>query len=81
MVGCDEFMSQAWGCRRYVHNWMNFSEVYRERVVIKVSATFEGTKAASKLVDSGVRVCLTVCYSSFYQVVIAAGLGAEYVDK
>ena len=65
MVGCDEFMCQAWDAEDMYTIGMNILEIYRERVVIKVSATFEGTKAASKLVDAGVRVCLTACYSSF----------------
>ncbi len=80
LVGCDEFMCQAWGCTSEdMYNvGMQLSEVDRERVVIKVPVTFEGTKAASKLIDSGVRVCLTACYSSD-QAIIAAGLGAEYL--
>jgi len=82
MVGCDEFMCQAWGANAedMYKIGMNLSEVDRERVVIKVPVTFEGTKAASKLVDAGVRVCLTACYSSD-QAVIAAGLGAEYLGE
>jgi transaldolase len=80
MVGCDEFMCQAWGASAEdMYNvGMQLSEIDRERVVIKVPVTFEGTKAASKLIDSGVRVCLTACYSSD-QAIIAAGLGAEYL--
>jgi transaldolase len=80
MVGCDEFMCQAWGnTSEAMYNvGMRLSEVDRGKVVIKVPVTFEGTKAASKLIDSGVRVCLTACYSSD-QAIVAAGLGAEYL--
>jgi len=80
MVGCDEFMCQAWGISSEdMYNvGMQLSEIDRERVVIKVPVTFEGTKAASKLIASGVRVCLTACYSSD-QAIIATGLGADYL--
>jgi len=50
----------------------------RDRIVVKVPVTYEGTKAASKLIEDGVRVCLTACYSS-NQAMVAAGLGAEYI--
>lgn len=80
MVGCDEFMCQAWGgsSEDMCNVGMQLSEVDRKRVVIKVPVTLAGTKAASKLIASGVRVCLTACYSSD-QAIIAAGLGAEYL--
>ena len=73
-------MCQTWGesCDDMYHNGMALSEIDRENIVIKVPVTFEGTKAASKLINSGVRVCLTACYSSD-QMVIAAGLGADYI--
>jgi transaldolase len=82
MVGCDEFMCQAWGitAQDMYSVGMNLSSVDRERVVVKVPVTFEGTKTASKLIDAGVRVCLTACYSSD-QAIIAAGLGAEYLGE
>lgn len=57
---------------------MEISEPDRERIVVTVPVTYEGTKAASKLIESGVRVCLTSCYST-NQAIIAAGLGAEYI--
>ena len=77
---CNEFMCQSWGesCDTMYEVGLSLSEIDRERIVIKVPVTFEGTKAASKLINSGVRVCLTACYSSD-QAVIAAGLGAEYI--
>jgi transaldolase len=80
MIGCEEFMCQAWGsdAEEMYQIGMKLSEVDRKRVVIKVPITFEGTKAASKLINAGVRVCLTACYSSD-QAIIAAGLGAEYL--
>lgn len=77
---CDEFMCQSWGqsCDEMYHIGMALSEIDRQRIVVKVPVTFEGTKAASKLIHSGVRVCLTACYSSD-QAVVAAGLGADYI--
>ncbi len=80
LVGCDEFMCQAWGstASEMYEVGMSLSEIDRKRVVIKVPVTMEGTKAARKLIDSGVRVCLTACYSS-NQAIVAAGLGAEYL--
>lgn len=80
MVGCDEFMCQAWGptVEDMFNVGMQLSEIDRERIVIKVPVTFEGTKAASKLINAGVRVCLTACYSSD-QAITACGIGAEYL--
>ncbi len=80
MPNCNEFMCQSWGEKSHdmYSNGMALSEIDRQRIVIKVPVTMEGTIAASKLIQSGVRVCLTACYSSD-QAVIAAGLGAEYI--
>jgi len=80
IVGCDEFMCQAWGsdAEEMYQIGMKLSEMDRKRIVIKVPITLEGTRAAFKLINSGVRVCLTACYSSD-QAIIAAGLGAEYL--
>jgi transaldolase len=77
---CNEFMCQSWGqsSKDMYNNGMALSEIDRQRIVIKVPVTSEGTKAAAKLIHSGVRVCLTACYSS-NQAMIAAGLGAEYI--
>jgi transaldolase len=80
LPNCSEFMCQAWG-RNSVEMFqigMQLSEVDRERIVIKVPVTLEGTQAAKRLIDSGVRVCLTACYNSD-QAMIASGLGAEYI--
>ena len=66
MVGCDEFMCQAWGStpEEMYNVGVQLSEVDRERIVIKVPVTFDdGTAAASKLIQSGVRICLTACYN------------------
>lgn len=49
-----------------------------KRMVIKVPVTVEGTKAASMLIQSGVRVCLTACYAS-HQALVATAVGAEYL--
>ena len=80
MTNCHEFMCQSWGesCHEMYNVGMALSEIDRQKIVIKVPVTFEGTKAAAKLINAGVRVCLTACYASD-QAVIAAGLGAEYI--
>ena len=80
MVGCDEFMCQTWGrtATETYNVGMQLSEIDREKIVVKVPVTMEGTAAASKLIQSGVRVCLTACYNSD-QAIVAAGLGAEYI--
>ncbi len=57
---------------------MALSEVDRQKVVIKVPVTAEGTVAASKLIRDGVRVCLTACYASD-QALVASAVGAEYI--
>lgn len=77
---CHEFMCQTWGetCDEMYYNGMALSEINRKDIVIKVPVTFEGTKAASKLMNSGVRVCLTACYNSD-QMIIALGLGVDYI--
>jgi len=49
-----------------------------KRMVIKLPVTVEGTKAASMLIQSGVRVCLTACYAS-HQALVATAVGAEYL--
>ena len=66
MVGCDEFMCQAWGSTstEMYNVGMQLSEIDREKIVVKVPVTMEGTATASKLIQSGVRVCLTACYNS-----------------
>jgi len=80
MKGCNEFMCHTWGISsdEMYKIGMNLSETDRGRIIIKVPVTFEGTKAASRLMESGVRVCLTACFSP-HQTMIAAGLGAEYI--
>ena len=80
MANCNEFMCQSWGqtCDEMYDIGLALSELDRSRVVIKVPVTFEGTKAASKLINAGVRVCLTACYGSD-QAIVAAGIGAEYI--
>ena len=44
----------------------------------EVKAAQAGTQAASHLIASGVRVCLTACYGS-HQSLIASSVGAEYL--
>ena len=44
----------------------------------EVKAAQAGTQAASHLIASGVRVCLTACYIS-HQSLIASSVGAEYL--
>jgi len=80
MPFCQEFMCQSWGatCDEMYETGLQLSQPDRQRIVIKVPVTAEGTKAAALLIDSGVRVCLTACYDQ-KQAIVAAGLGAEYL--
>jgi transaldolase len=80
LPNCNEFMCQSFGStsEELYKVGMDVSQIDRERVVMKVPCTIEGTYAASKLVSSGVRVCLTACYSSD-QALIAAGLNVDYI--
>ena len=77
---CQEFMCQAWGpsADAMYNCGVQLSAPDRKRIVVKVPVTPEGTKAAKLLVLSGVRVCLTACYSS-HQALIACAVGAEYI--
>jgi len=59
-------------------NGMTLSIIDRERIVIKVPVTTKGTEVARRLMESGVRVCLTAGYDS-KQALIAASLGVEYL--
>jgi transaldolase len=76
----SEFMCQAWGetADDLYTTGMALSEPNRHDIVIKVPVTAVGTEAASRLIQSGVRVCLTACYSS-HQAFLSAGVGAEYL--
>jgi transaldolase len=76
----DEFMCQTWGstAEQMYNNGMEISKMDRERIVIKVPVTAEGTKAATMLAEEGVRICLTACYNS-KQALIAASMGVEYI--
>ena len=76
----NEFMCQTWGSTAHemYRNGMEISEMDRERIVIKVPVTAEGTKAATMLAKSDVRICLTACYNS-QQALIAGSMGVEYI--
>ena len=76
----SEFMCQAWGdtADELYATGMALSDPNRHDIVIKVPVTAKGTEAAGRLIQSGVRVCLTACYSS-HQALIASGVGAEYL--
>ena len=76
----NEFMCQAWGqtAEEMYECGMRLAHPNKRQITVKVPATTEGTKAASMLVESGCRVCLTACHDA-KQAVIAASVGAEYV--
>jgi transaldolase len=76
----DEFMCQSWGStvEELVQCGMKLSQPARDRIVVKVPVTMEGVQAATKLIQAGVRVCLTACYHH-KQAMIAASVGAEYI--
>lgn len=80
LTATDEFMCQAWGetANDMYDIGMKLSEPSRDRIVVKVPVTIEGTECARQLIQSGVRVCLTACYSA-QQALIASGVGAEYI--
>mmetsp|Transcript_46830 Transcript_46830/g.114197 ORF Transcript_46830/g.114197 Transcript_46830/m.114197 type:complete len:145 (-) Transcript_46830:76-510(-) len=57
---------------------MELSKIDRDRVVVKVPIVSAGVQAATMLVKSNVRVCLTACYHH-KQSLIASNVGAEYI--
>lgn len=79
-LGAHELMLQAWGGGReeLISCGLALSEPDRERIVIKLPVTEEGTAAASVLAPLGVRVCLTACYAR-RQALVAVAVGAEYL--
>ncbi|KAG7371908.1 transaldolase [Nitzschia inconspicua] len=76
----DEFMCQAWGAtaQELYDCGMTLSKPDRDRIVVKVPVTTTGVEAASLLIQSNCRVCLTACYNH-KQAMIAANVGAEYI--
>ncbi|KAL3765823.1 hypothetical protein ACHAWU_002618 [Discostella pseudostelligera] len=80
LLQTNEFMIQTWGSTpsEMYDNGMTLSIIDRERIVIKVPVTTKGTEVARRLMESGVRVCLTAGYDS-KQALIAASLGVEYL--
>ena len=50
-----------------------------EKVVVKISLTKDGLIACRKLEDSGIKVNMTLCFSSL-QALVAAKAGASYVS-
>ena len=79
--GCNEFMVHSGGgsCSDMYRIGVELSDPDRDRIVVKVPLTFEGTKAATKLINSGVRVSMTPCYTP-EQAIVAAAIGAEYIS-
>lgn len=81
----DEIMVQTWAgdsehaVQAMYQRGMKLSEPARDRIVIKVPTTTQGTQVASQLIQSGCRVCLTVGYDPPKQALIAATVGAEYL--
>jgi len=80
LLETNEFMAQTWGSnsQELYENGMALSLPDRDRIVVTVPVTSVGTAAASMLIRSGVRVCLTACYAS-HQALVASGVGAEYL--
>lgn len=77
-LGAEEVQLQTWGGHvgAYVANGRELAYI-DPRVVVKVPITREGLEAARTLVRHGVRVTMTGLYAA-YQVLLAAGVGAEY---
>ena len=78
LKSCEEFMCQAWGgsSEKLYETGMALHSG-DDRIVIKVPSTYDGVKAATQLMASGVRVCMTAGYAS-HQAMVAASVGAEY---
>jgi transaldolase len=81
----DEIMVQTWAgisedaVAAMYQRGMELSAPSRDKIVIKVPTTFEGTQVASQLIQSGCRVCLTVGYDPPKQALLATTVGAEYL--
>ncbi|MGF1499160.1 MAG: transaldolase family protein [Elainellaceae cyanobacterium] len=78
-LGVQEVHLQTWGnsSEAMVEMGKRLANI-GDRVVVKVPITQAGTAAAARLVAAGVRVTLTAVYAH-PQVLIGAGLGADYV--
>lgn len=78
LKSCEEFMCQAWGgSTEKLYETGIALHGGDDRIVIKVPSTYEGVQAATQLMASGVRVCMTAGYAS-HQAMVAASVGAEY---
>ncbi|MEB3359123.1 MAG: transaldolase family protein [Synechococcales bacterium] len=78
-MGAQEVQIQTWGetLEAMVTTGRRLANI-SDRVVVKVPITQAGTTAAARLVAAGVRITLTAVYAH-PQVLIGAGLGADYV--
>ena len=76
----EEFFCQAWGSTadEIYERAMLLSKPDKDRITIKVPLHKEGVLATKRLRKSGVRVCLTACYSA-KQAMVACGVGANYI--
>lgn len=77
----QEIMFQAWGeDHDALYNvGREISQLDPRRVVVKMPLTADGIRAAGRLRENNVRVCMTTCYAA-KQALIAACLGAEFIS-
>jgi len=82
-LGAQEVQFQAWGRSEeaLVASGLRIASLERgpagPRCVVKVPATYEGARAARRLVEAGARVTVTGVYNPG-QVLTAVGIGADY---
>ena len=76
----NEFFCQTWGStvEEMYQNGMALTQPARDRIVVKVPITLAGVQVATKLIQSGCRVCLTAVFDH-KQVLTAVAIGAEYL--
>ncbi|KAL7569978.1 hypothetical protein ACA910_017029 [Epithemia clementina (nom. ined.)] len=76
----NEFMCQTWGrtVKELYDTGIALSAPERDRIIVKVPVTLMGVQAATKLIESGCRVCLTAALDR-KQALIAVSIGAEYI--
>ncbi len=81
-LGCKELHIQAWG--KHSHEMakrgiaLGKLSTPEMQIHVKIPITYEGSKAAKKLIESKISVTFTSCYE-IKQVLIAAAIGASYI--
>lgn len=78
-LGVQEVQLQTWGAthERLIQTGEAIAQI-DPRIVVKVPATYNGTLAATRLIQQGIPVTLTGIYA-VHQALVGAALGAHYV--